>query len=49
MNRKKKSSAIEPADPQKSSATQFLACVASTAKELGGGFASADGKAPATP
>ena len=30
MNRKKKSSAIEPADPQKSSAAQFLTYIAST-------------------
>ena len=49
MPRKKKSSAIEPADPQKSSAAQFLTYIASTAKEMGAGFSSADGKDPATP
>lgn len=49
MPRKKKSSAIKSADPQKSSAAQFLTYIASTAREMGAGSASADGKDPAAP
>ena len=49
MPRKKNHATLEPADPQKSSAAQFLTYIASTAKERGAGSASADGKDPATP